>query len=341
MFLSIIIPTWRNTEEEIRRCLDSLYVSDLDFEVLLVDDGNEAAYGEMLDTLAAEREHLTVFHLPHGGVSAARNLGAKRSQGDYVLFVDADDVVTRQFWRDAEEIKAKRITGDIIYGMGFNKEGVLNPEHISESFEARPIDEAEQRTLYGYMLGRPSMQKLYYKNDCHLQRGPVARLIRRDFLKRFPFDTSLKIGEDVIWNIDMAKAKPTGWVTDHAWYNVIGNPDSASRGYRKTIIDGYQDFLWALKPYIPADEEPVYGLKIINALREIAHKYYLSEKNPMPWRQKVKEFNAMVHSEPFSCLLKTDAKIGGVKLGIKIALARAGLLLHAYKLKSWLKRGRR
>ena len=314
MFLSIIIPTWRNTEAELRWCLSSLYVSDLPFEVLLVDDGNEAAYGEMLDRLAEEREGLTVLHAPHAGVSAARNLGVSRARGDYVLFVDADDVVTRQFWKDAEEICRKGIQAEIIYGMGFNKEGVLNPETVCESFEARPIDAAEQRTLYGYMMGHPSTQKVYGKKEFHLQRGPIARLIRRDFLRRFPFDTTLAIGEDVIWNINMAKAEPKGWVTEHVWYNVLGNPDSASRGYRRSIIDGYRDFLFVFKTYISPDEEPVYMLKIANALREIAHKYYLSEKNLMPWRQKVKEFNRMVHSEPFSDLLKSDVKIGGGKV---------------------------
>ena len=66
MFLSVIIPTYRNTKEEIERCLGSIYQSDWhDFEVLLVDDGNTAEYAAYLDTLSARFAGLCILHLPH------------------------------------------------------------------------------------------------------------------------------------------------------------------------------------------------------------------------------------------------------------------------------------
>ncbi len=336
MFLSIIIPTWRNTEAELRRCLSSLYVSSLPFEVLLVDDGNEAAYGEMLDRMAEEREHLTVLHAPHAGVSAARNLGVLRARGDYVLFVDADDVVTRQFWKDAEEIRRKGIPFDIIYGMVSMKEEAPLSMEVREDFCGEPLDENVRHALYGHMfaLGRGQ----YRTKEKHLGRGPWARLIRRDFLRRFPFDTSLALGEDMMWNLDMLRAAPKGRVTEHVCYYVIGNPNSATRGYHKESIERHRAMLCALKGYVTPETVGDYHSRIFESLAEIGHKYFLSPQNHLSWFQKVKEFNQVAMSEPFCEVLKSDVKIGGVKPALKLALYRAGLLLYAYKLKMLLGR---
>ena len=86
MFLSVIIPTYWNTKEEIERCLGSIYQSDWhDFEVLLADDGNTAEYAAYLDTLPAKFSGLRILHLPHGGESSARNGGIKAAKGEFIF----------------------------------------------------------------------------------------------------------------------------------------------------------------------------------------------------------------------------------------------------------------
>ena len=78
------------------RCLDSVYdTAYQDFEVLIIDDGSEVSYQVELDQLETRYERLMVLHKTHAGVSAARNFGVQKAQGDYILFVDADDVVTK------------------------------------------------------------------------------------------------------------------------------------------------------------------------------------------------------------------------------------------------------
>ncbi len=337
MFLSIIIPTWKNTEAELIRCMDSIYQSPWrDFEVLVVDDGNETAYGAMLDELAA-RYPITVIHVPHGGVSAARNLGVKQSKGNYVLFVDADDVLTQQFWIDTEKIKEKGLSFDIIYGLAAGRdERQLSFVKVCEDFEARPLDEKARRALYRQIYA--PWEKLYATEDGSLSPGPWARLVRKKFLLHFPFDTKVALGEDVIWNLDMLKADPQVCVIRHVWYYTIGNPNSATRGYRDDIAEQRQIYLRLLKKYILDEDKEAYLIQVFHTLKEIADKYYLSEKNPLSWRQKVEALNRMTRSNPFNELLKPDVKTGGVKLALKLVLCRTGLLLYACKLKMLLRR---
>lgn len=337
MFLSIIIPVWKNSEAELICCMDSIYQSTWrDFEVLVVDDGNEAAYGAMLDKLAV-RYPITVIHAPHGGVSAARNLAIKEAQGDYVLFVDADDVVTKQFWRDAEKIKEQKISFDIIYGLaGSRDERQPFPIKVCEDFDASLLDEKARRALYRHMYA--PWKNLYVTKNSQLRGGPWGRLVRRDFLLHFLFDTKVAIGEDLMWNLDMLKAKPQVCIIRHVWYYIMGNPDSATRGYRENIVEQRRAYLRALKRYILKDDEEIYLFLIFISLKKIADQYYLSEKNPLPWRQKVEAFNRMAKSEPFGELLEFDVKMGGVKPVLKRVLYKAGVLLYAYKLKMLLRR---
>ena len=94
--LSIVIPV-RNLEGWLDACLASLGAqSDQTgrWEVLAVDDGSTDASPAALDDWARRLGgRLSVHRIPHGGVNAARQFGLSRARGDYVWFVDGDDVL--------------------------------------------------------------------------------------------------------------------------------------------------------------------------------------------------------------------------------------------------------
>lgn len=87
MTFSIIIPAY-NAEAFLAECLDSIAPQrGDDCEVIVVDDGSTDRTAAIL----AERPWLTVVSQSNRGMSAARNRGLQQAQGDYILFVDADD----------------------------------------------------------------------------------------------------------------------------------------------------------------------------------------------------------------------------------------------------------
>ena len=93
MFLSIIIPVYK-VEPYLKECLDSLAASPLDcWEAILIDDGSPDGCPQICDEYAARDKRFRVIHQENVGVAAARNAGLDAAQGEWIWFVDSDDVV--------------------------------------------------------------------------------------------------------------------------------------------------------------------------------------------------------------------------------------------------------
>ncbi|MDD7793388.1 glycosyltransferase family 2 protein [Clostridium sp. 'White wine YQ'] len=89
--LSIIIPVY-NAENFLMDCLNSLInQSYKDLEIILVDDGSSDNSKEIIKTYMEKDSRIVGYFRENSGVSSARNFGIKKSKGDYIAFVDADD----------------------------------------------------------------------------------------------------------------------------------------------------------------------------------------------------------------------------------------------------------
>lgn len=95
--ISVIVPVY-NTEKYLDRCIQSILSQTYtDFELLLIDDGSTDSSGAICDRYAEQDSRFRVFHKPNGGVSSARNLGLDNVKGEWVAFVDSDDIVLPEF----------------------------------------------------------------------------------------------------------------------------------------------------------------------------------------------------------------------------------------------------
>ena len=91
--ISIIIPVYNSTLY-LRRCLNSVLKQTLQsFEVVLVDDGSTDDSGAICDEYAEIYLRIKVYHIHNAGASHARKYGLNHMQGEYVTFVDSDDIV--------------------------------------------------------------------------------------------------------------------------------------------------------------------------------------------------------------------------------------------------------
>lgn len=94
--ISVIIPIY-NCAEWIEKCVNSILNQKLpnsyELQVVLVDDGSSDNSGKICDTLAHENSVVIVIHQSNAGVSEARNKGIDVSDGDWICFVDGDDVL--------------------------------------------------------------------------------------------------------------------------------------------------------------------------------------------------------------------------------------------------------
>lgn len=91
--LSIVVPVY-NVAATLERCVESIVSQSFtDWEMILVDDGSPDDSGILADRLAAADARIRVVHKSNGGLSDARNRGVAEARGEWITFVDSDDLV--------------------------------------------------------------------------------------------------------------------------------------------------------------------------------------------------------------------------------------------------------
>ncbi|SCY42657.1 glycosyltransferase family 2 protein [Butyrivibrio sp. INlla14] len=95
--VSVIVPVY-NTEEYLEECLDSILEQTYkNLEVILVNDGS-TDNSSLICSLYEERDsRVCVINKENGGLSSARNAGIRKANGEYLVFVDSDDIVAPFF----------------------------------------------------------------------------------------------------------------------------------------------------------------------------------------------------------------------------------------------------
>lgn len=91
--ISVVIPAY-NREDYIGACLDSVTRQSYgDLEIIVVNDGSTDSTGDICRRFAADDARIKVIDRPNGGLSRARNTGLDHATGDFVAFVDSDDML--------------------------------------------------------------------------------------------------------------------------------------------------------------------------------------------------------------------------------------------------------
>lgn len=96
--LSIIVPAF-NIENYISRCLDNLINQNYkNIEIIVVNDGSTDKTGEIIEEFLKKDNRIKVVHKKNEGVSIARNIGLDIAKGNYIGFVDGDDIVDEEMF---------------------------------------------------------------------------------------------------------------------------------------------------------------------------------------------------------------------------------------------------
>lgn len=204
--ISVIIPLY-NAEEYVGECLDSLLNQTFqNFEVIVVDDcstDNSVAIVKSYESKFKGRLRLEKTETNSGGGGyVPRNIGFKFAQGEYVYFVDADDVLLESaletFYSMAEEYDT-----DVIYTAAHYDSGKATEIHVSRDPKGKEMHERG-------IQDKPTLFVDKFKENLHgliVDRGfstPWAHFIRREFLikNKIVFPEIPKAG-DYIWAINI------------------------------------------------------------------------------------------------------------------------------------------
>lgn len=182
--VSIIIPAF-NYGRFIARTIESVQAQTLtDWECLVVDDGSTDDTGEVVALIAANDPRVKYLRQPNAGLGATRNAGLRATSGEFVQFLDADDLFgPRKLERQAEILRSHPEV-DLVYG---------DARYFREATPDSPRVEWDRPLSTVSGAGEPLLSALLVDNIMVVQ----ASLTRRPLLERVGgFDPSLPRLED-------------------------------------------------------------------------------------------------------------------------------------------------
>lgn len=163
--ISVIIPVY-NVASYLPRCLDSVCNQTYkNLEIILVDDGSTDNSAEICKDYASKDNRITVIHQKNAGLSAARNSGMERMQGEFFTFIDSDDWVAPDYcqtlFERIEQTQADVSAGNFVYAL---EDGRMTPS--SRSVTAPAVYQGEDILLFGFNFHHTAWLKLYRTARC-------------------------------------------------------------------------------------------------------------------------------------------------------------------------------
>lgn len=223
--ISVIIPAY-NIEKWIGRCLESVCGQTYrELEIIVVDDGSTDGTGKVIDSYAERDLRIKAIHKENGGVTSARLAGVGAATGDWIGFVDGDDLLEPDMYERLLD-NALKYGADIShcgYKMVFPS-GRIDLYYNTGDFALQNKKEALSDLLSGERIEPGLVTKLFKKD---LFCGIIADDI-------IPLD--IKINEDLLMNYYLFREADISVYEDICPYNYMLREGSAATAKKRIHI---------------------------------------------------------------------------------------------------------
>lgn len=211
--ISIIIPAY-NVDKWVGKCLNSVMnQSYSNLEIIVIDDGSDDDTNIICTRMAEKDKRITLIHQENKGVSEARNEGIRRSCGEYICFVDADDYI------DPDYIK---VLSDLI-----------DNNHVQLSI-CGYVEEDEKGRINRTLKGKTGVQKsltilesLFFHDE--IGRSLWNKMFDNRLIKQqaLLFSADFMVGEDMFFLIQYLTLIEKSALSDQIGYHYILREQSA------------------------------------------------------------------------------------------------------------------
>lgn len=298
--VTIILPVY-NVEKYIGDCIESIINQTFkDFELIIVDDSSpDKSIDIARDMLNKTSVKYTILERPNGGLSAARNTGIKKAQGDYLAFVDSDDVISPYYletlYSDANRFNTELSIASFTW---------VNEQTKKEYDQRKIVGELVDKRAFLYKVLR---RKVFNYFGCFL-------ISRKYILKNnLFFDESVFFGVDqaYMWRLMVNVNRYT--YNEKVVYNYFERPGSIMTATKvEKMLTGLPSLEKCAKelktnPYF--DSPMIVTRWKISALHTIAKGF-----DYVDFSDAVKKFNPSA----FDCMKYPDVKIKAMFFAISL-----------------------
>lgn len=240
VLISIIVPVY-NAEKYLQNCVDSILNQTFgDVEIILVDDGSIDGSSLLCDSFAQQDCRVKVFHQSNQGVSSARNKGIDNAVGQYVTFVDADDIVDNNVCAIFAEALMANDYDLFCYSAFYHKRNE-SVKTLLFGHDVPLLSDKQKDELHCKMM-TPNAPDFEYKCNTRFSGSSCGKFYKRALLNEhnLRFSSKTVISEDVLFNVViMDYVEKVGYSTK-AFYHYQQQNDSAQNRYRPNSMSYFQ-----------------------------------------------------------------------------------------------------
>lgn len=296
--ISTIIPIY-NGEKYISSALKSVINQTYNvYEIIIVNDKSNDNTLKICEDFKKVYDNIKIINLSENmGVSNARNIGIQNASGDYIHFMDSDDIIENNMYE--EIVKSINNKDIIITGTRYNENEKIST-YKPNRYDIKNLNEMKQ----------------FIEENCISERRDIFNVVWNKFYKRefiinnnIKFNKNISFGEDFLFNLECMSKTYSIYVIDEAYYNYMRrkNEETLKMKFLNNKIDlrrlFYKKWIEFYKYYgiyekVAEDMERYEGFKIYNAIIQVANDC------PLDYEERIKYIKDFTTFENSNCLFK-------------------------------------
>jgi len=223
MYFSIVMPIY-NAEKYMEKAINSVLMQNYsDFELILVDDGSTDESGKIADKFSEKDSRVVVLHQKNFGPATARNNGILNVEGEYLLFIDADDEFEQCAFKSIYENMKKEPVDFLCFGYKTVKKNLQKENAIDLKPKYRLYKTTEE-----ILKEQLSIINSFFFNAVWNKAYKVSIIKGNNIFMR----DDLYIGEDLCFNLEVLEKAKSYCEFDTSLYKyIVQNPNSICMRY--------------------------------------------------------------------------------------------------------------
>lgn len=324
---SVIVPIY-NKEKYIKECIDSvLNQSFNNYELILVDDGSTDACPTIIDDYSKSNKQIKVIHKENGGLVSARKAGTKIANGDYIVCLDADDYLKKDYLLNINNEIEK------------NHSDIICMSYTQLDYDKETIKTLDYRN--GYYTKEDIVNEIYpsliqRRDSKHFNVNIWGKAYKKDLYKNIQLDVNdlNKIGEDGCVSIPCIYLANSLSIINDASYVYRHNDDSMT-SIKSVLKEEYPKLVY--KEYIKYVDKDVFNDQLNRFVTHQVFSLILSEFNRNESYKDIKKRILNILNDDFYNKCIKEAKFSNnLKASFMHFILRYKLMGIIYLL-SWIK----